>query len=238
MLKKSRPAPAQKSHEEPQAPRPDPAAALRASHRPVVEACARAAVRLALAVRQVFQARAKSGVVLGLLSKNIVKTSEEISQGKFTPGSDQLDLTEKMLEHCLADTQAAHTVVQLFVGQVKALDESHKRMVSECKTSGCFGAAVNVLREVSKLMLEDPSEEVRGAWRFVLLSWSQFDPMAPKIALWQPGQDGTGGGFSSSEDLEKRLRFDEESQTWTIDVKASFASSQVQTGSTEYFNAS
>jgi hypothetical protein len=185
------------SREIPEAAR---AADLQASHQPVVEACARAATRSVLALRQVIAVRTKLSGTLSEMATRISKTGDRIVQGLFVPSSDQFDLSEKVFDLSLSIGTAARSTLSLFTAQVRDLNDSYERARSASPI-----AAFRALREVSGLILADSSKETCSAWRYVLLAWKLSNPQAVRIALLQPGSVGKG---------EVGFKFDELSGEW------------------------
>jgi hypothetical protein len=181
-------------------PAVDRVAKVKYVHRPVVEACARAAVSSALGLRQVFLVRSKLAVVLAETAKSSEMLSDAIAQWRFLPRVDQLDLTERVLDLGLSDTEAARTCLGLFGGRVRALQAAY-----DVARSASHVAAFQILRGTSRALLTDVSEESRAAWRYVLSAWGELDPEASKIALWQPDLDATS---------EEKFRFDEATRSW------------------------
>lgn len=171
-----------------------------AAHHPVVEACARAAVRSALGLRQVFLVRSMVASVLEATAKSSASLSEAVMSWKFMPRSEQFDLTERVLELALADTRADRTCLELFVGQVKNLHSAY-----DVARAASPVASFKILRCVSRGLLADSSEEVRAAWKYVCLAWGKLSSEAPKIALWQPDLDAT---------VEEKFKFDEATRSW------------------------
>jgi hypothetical protein len=178
----------------------DKVEAARTAHRPVVEACARAAVRSALGLRQVFLERSRLAAVLSETSKSVGEAADAVTKWQYLPKSNWFDLTEKVLELSLTDTRAAKTCLGIFCGQVGSLQAAY-----EVARAASPVASFQVLRGTSHALLTDSSEEVRAAWRYVLSAWGQLDPEPPRIALWQPDLDAT---------VEEKFWFDEASRSW------------------------
>jgi hypothetical protein len=174
--------------------------AARDAHRPVVETCARAAVRVALGLRQVFLVRSRVSAVLAATARSVGEAADAVAQWKCLLVPKSFDLTDAVLELGLADTRAAKICLERFGGQVSSLHDAYgvARAASPV-------AAFQILRGVSHGLLLDSNEEVRAAWRYVLQAWGQLDPEAPKIALWQPDLDAT---------VEEKFKFCEVSRTW------------------------
>jgi hypothetical protein len=182
---------------------------LQEFHQPVVEACARAAVRSALAFGQALLVRSRLGVALATLARQVVESSDNAARGLYVPASNQFDLSENIFDLSLADSRAARAVLGLLTGQVKALHDA-----VEAYRAADPVATFRSLRATSRGLLTDPDEGVRSAWRYVLLVWRQFSTESPKVAAWQPGL---------GEREEVKLSFDEATGTWKSEVKATYA---------------
>jgi hypothetical protein len=187
---------------------------LQEFHQPVVEACARAAVRSTLALRQVFLVRAKLAVALSATARSVGVVVGAVARGEFLPGSELFDVSESVLELGLADTRAARSVLGLLTGQVRALHEA-----VEAYRAADPVATFRSLRATSRGLLTDPDEGVRSAWRYVLLAWGQFSTESPKVAAWQPGL---------GEREEVKLSFDEATGTWKSEGGDSEAAAEVK----------
>lgn len=193
--------------------------ALLGSYRSQIDLAARAAVRSAGMFKEAIRMRARLAVVLGDTSLVVAKISSEILDGKYVPGSPQLESTARVFDLAVADTNAVKSSLEYFTAQVNALDVTWK-----VANRGDKIAAFRALRDVSRGILIDTNEEIRKLWRYVCLAWGRYDNVGPKISLWQPQLDAT---------REEKFKFDEGTKTWkyenedgswtTMDVRAAFA---------------
>lgn len=193
--------------------------ALLGSYRSQIDLAVRAAVRSAGMFKEAIRVRARLAVVLGDTSLVVAKISSEILDGKYVPGSPQLESTARVFDLAVTDTNAVKGSLEYFTAQVNALDVTWK-----VANRGDKIAAFRALRDVSRVILCDENEEIRKLWRYVCLAWGRYDNAGPKIALWQPSLDAT---------KEEKFKFDEGTDSWsyeredgtsaTLDVRSTFS---------------
>ena len=207
-----------------------------------ISTCARAALRLAEVVQEVFQARADVAKMVRATMDQVVAGCSLVASGKVLPTEGPLTLTEEVCQAAVSDTRKARVALRLFQEQVRALDESYLR----AKGSDPI-AAFRALREVSREFSDTPDVAAgtsivygelasmvraegtygkrQSLWQYVLRAWDTLDPEAARIARWPPGKGA-----------REEFKFDEATRSWrhvvsdesiaaeaTVEVKSTFA---------------
>ena len=191
---------------------------LHQHHRDCISACARAALRLAEVVQEVFQARANVAQMVRVTMDQVVEACSKVVSGELIPSERSLHLSAEACQVASSDTRATRIVLRLFQEQVLALDESYL----QAKGSDPI-VAFRALREVTR-EFSDPPDAAAG-WQYVLRAWDTLDPEAVRIARWFPVKGA-----------REVLKFDEATRTWrhvvsdestaaeaSVEVKSTFA---------------
>jgi hypothetical protein len=195
-----------------------------------ISACARAALRLAEVVQEVFQSRADVARMVRATMDQVVAGCSAVTSGKFLPTEGSLSLTEEVCQAAVSDTRKARVALRLFQEQVRSLDESYLR-AKKSDPIAAFRALREVARDfsdsrnINSMEVDHSYGKRQSLWQYVLSAWDTLDPEAARIARWFPNKEAREG-----------FKFDEASRTWrhvvsdestaaeaSVEVKSTFA---------------